>query len=148
LANRLKIKHNSLKPHLDKLRFLDLVFTYKNSDDKVMLGVGMENIKELSEFEFGDKKEYEKSVKEAEHQQALVKYLEKIKSYLYDKEMNKLIEFDLRKKKDLPKKINYKRELSRLKRNEKIADEVIKERENDTNAPKPKTSKHKERIKK
>ena len=148
LANNLNIKHNSLKPHLDKLMFLNLVFSYKNSDNKVMLGVGMENIKELDECCFNSKKEYEEGIKEAEHQQALLNYLEKIKTYYYDKEMKKLIEFDLRKKKDLPKEINYTRELSRLKRNEKIADEVIKERKNSINAPKPTTIKHKEEIKK
>lgn len=64
----------------------------------------------------------------------------------YEKETISKISREM--KDNFSKRINYKKELNRLKRNEKIADEVIKERENDTNAPKPKTSKHKERIKK
>jgi hypothetical protein len=160
LANILNIKHNSLKPHLDKLMFLNLIFSYKNSQNKVMLGCGMENIKELSEFEFDSKKEYEEALKEAEHQQTLIKYLEKIKTYYHEKEMKNLIDFDLRKKNDLPKQINYTKELERLKRNGEIAKKLmntkyknnfvsrIKESKNDTNAPKPNNSKHKKVNKK
>jgi len=129
LANALNIKHNNLKPHLDKLRYLNLIFAQKNYEGKVILGMGMENIKDLSQFEFNDLEDYEGALAEAERQRGFLKYLEKSRNYLYDNEIEKQIEFDLRKKKNIvPLGIN-------LQKAPQNSSETTKPKENKRNKP-------------
>lgn len=104
LAEAVKIQHNSLKPHLDKLRYLGLINSRKNSEGKVILGLSLEFFKEIEEGDFASQKEYKKILLEVENQEALIIYMNKIKEFLENKEMEKEIEFDLRKKKDIPLK--------------------------------------------
>jgi len=53
LATALKIKHKNLKPHIDKLRKLELIFIYKHpTDNKVLLWTGMANMRENFGMDF------------------------------------------------------------------------------------------------
>lgn len=140
LAKKINLTHQNLKRHLEKLIKARLVLTLTSS--------GSNKISLVTPYYFhdynGDNEEQIK--KDVEEYEAILSFLKKMNNLDYEKETISKISREM--KDNFSKRINYKKELNRLKRNEKIADEVIKERENDTNAPKPKTSKHKESIKK
>lgn len=141
LAERLQLKHKNLKPHIDKLMFLNIIFAFKDNEGKTKIYTTMKNMDELSIIEFDDdEKEYSKALKQQEHDKALVNFLEKIRDYYYDIEMKKHIDIDLRRKKDLPKQINYKKERAKMIRNEKIANEIIEERKSINKQNKSKNS--------
>lgn len=162
LATALKIKHKNLKPHIDKLRKLKLIFIYKHpTDNKVLLWTGMANMRENFGMDFwmvcDTQKEVDNLKKEIQEQEALLKYLNKVKAFEYETEMQKGLELDLRKgltqDKLLNTKIGYLTETDNKKiiqkqKEIKYIKKNAKKKENDTNAPKPKTSKHKESIKK
>lgn len=124
LAQKLNLKHKNLKPHIDKLLALDLIFAWKD-EQKIRIGTEMENVKDLDEEMF-EKKEWKEMQEETKEQRALLKYLEKSKQQQYKSKLAKDIEFDLRKKKNI-EGINYKSELKRLQKNEQITKEVIEE---------------------
>jgi len=161
LATALKIKHKNLKPHIDKLRKLELIFIYKHTDNKIYLWTGMANMRENFGMDFwsvcNTQKEVDNLQKEIEEQEALLKYLKKVKTFEYETEMQKGLELDLRKgltqDKLLNTKIGYltERDNNKIIQKQKEIKHIkkkAKKKENDTNAPKPNEIKHKESIKK
>ena len=152
LANALNIKHKNLKPHIDKLIKLKLIFAYKSNEGKLYLWTGRANMEHNFDNDFSmitdNLKEQEEMSKELEEEETLLKYLRKVRNLNYEDSLKKSIETDFRKlKTKLPKQINYALELKRLKKNEKIADEVIKERKktkgkNGFKVTKPTENKH------
>jgi len=160
LATALKIKHKNLKPHIDKLRKLELIFIYKHTDNKIYLWTGMANMRENFDMDFWSvcdtQKEVDNLQKEIEEQEALLKYLKKVKTFEYETEMQKGLELDLRKGLTQDKLLNTKighlteRDNNKIIQKQKEIKQIkkkAKKKENDTNAPKPKISKHKRDIK-
>ncbi len=122
LVNKLDIKHNSLKPHLDKLVTLNLIFVFKDENGKIRITSQIiNNEKIFRDFREEDFAQIYKE--EAKEQRILIKYLKKAKRQ--QEQINKI---DLRKKNDFGR-VDYALESARIKRNEEIADAVIKERE-------------------
>ena len=161
LATSLGIKHKNLKPHIDKLRKLELIFIYKNNDNKIYLWTGMANMRENFVMNFWDvcdtQKEVDALSKEIQEQEALIKYLKKVKNFEYETEMQKGLELDLRKGLTQDKLLNTKigyltnKDNNKIIRKEKEIKQIkkkAKKRENDTNAPKPNIITQKEVIKK
>jgi DNA-binding Lrp family transcriptional regulator len=141
LAEKIKLTHQNLKRHLEKLVKARLVFplTYSSSNK-----INLVTCYWFHDLYDGDNAE--KVKKDIEEYEVILAFLKKINSLDYEKETISKISKEI--KDNFSKRINYKQELNRLKQNEKIADEVIKERKNDTNAPKPNNSKHKKVNKK
>lgn len=100
LADRLSLRHNSLKPHLDKLRQIGVIFAYRNQEGKILLYTGMENVNQLDRGDFDTDKEYEEVVQEAQKQRDLLNYLRKVRNLSYEKEISKAIDMDFRKVKE------------------------------------------------
>lgn len=108
LVNRLKLEHKNLKPHIDKLLALDLIGIIRSTDSKgdkeVRLttnSVWYENIGDIvSEF---SKKEEEDLKKKISYEKNAMVLLGRAKKYLWDKENEKIISLDLRKKEDIEK---------------------------------------------
>jgi len=159
LANALNIKHKNLKPHIDKLRKLDLIFAYKNSDNKLYLWTGKANVFYHLENDLSliteNPEEEQKLQRELNKKEALLEYLKKVRELSIAEEVQKAIETDFRKiKSKLPLQVDYKKELKRLKKNEAIIEEVIKESKflkkirnktsrNSSETTKPKRKQHK-----
>lgn len=158
LANALNIKHKNLKPHIDKLIKLELIFAYKSNEDKLYLWTGRANMEYNFDYDFSmitdNLKKQEEMRKELEEEETLLKYLKKVRGLSYKDSLKKSIETDFRKlKSTLPKQINYTSELKRLKKNKKITDEVINEEielhlfklkgKNDLEVTKPTENRHK-----
>lgn len=131
LANALDIKHKNLKPHIDKLKNLNLIFAYKNND-KLYLWTGIANMKYIFENDYSlitdDIEKQEEMRKETEQEQNLIEYLRKVRSLNYKNNMTKAIEMDFRKlKSTLPSKIDYQKENNRLEKNEKMFKKMSRE---------------------
>jgi len=80
LVDKIQINHNSLKPHFDKLLSLKLISSYKNKEGKVRLSYSLGNTELIKK------------------QKILLEVLEETSLYYKNKELNKIIDIDLRKK--------------------------------------------------
>jgi hypothetical protein len=109
LANSLRIKHNSLKPHIDKLMFLKLinlvevVYPTKEGNKKKRLltmtcSTGLDSWLSNPAFYKEDKKQVKEEMK---REKIILDVLSNANSYLSMKENEKLIGSDLRKTKSL-----------------------------------------------
>lgn len=98
IAKELKIRHKSLKPHIDKLRSLNLIVPVA-SDKEVWLStrsvywdeLGSDLAHEIS------KKALEEVNKELELEEKVFEILQKARTYYWNKKADKLLEMDLRK---------------------------------------------------
>lgn len=102
LAETLKIKHKNLKPHIDKLLRLNLIFAYKDDKNKLRLMTGSANV----EYTFGgdvsvitdNLKEQEEIRNSLREEETILKYLKKVRELKREEDLKKEIEIDLRKK--------------------------------------------------
>lgn len=111
LVNELKITHVSLKPHIDKLLRLKLILTKDLSDykqkGKIFIKnkkVGLTTIKASNNYymdnivEYEDEDGIEEIKEENERFDNVIKLLQKIRKYFYDKEQEEYLGLDLRSK--------------------------------------------------
>jgi len=108
LVEKMNISHISLKPHIDKLLYLDLITTreineYDKKGNIKKKGVGLSTINGdfryyLENVYCGDDDKYLAELKKkSERYETILNFLQQIRSMLYDVEKNKLLEIDLRK---------------------------------------------------
>lgn len=118
IVDHLKIKHNNLKPHLDKLLSLKLITILekpiRNKDNKAELDskgvlktkIVIANIKRGNLFWMNnvymqlnpeEEELYSECKVENKRFEEVLKLLQTIRSYYYDKEKLKKVDFDLRK---------------------------------------------------
>lgn len=102
LSKQLDINHKNLKPHINKLITLDLIFPYQEFDGKIYLASTLENAKQLSENDFDNKKDFDEMLQERIIQQGLMNMLYKADIYLTTEKMFEGLELDLRKKQNIP----------------------------------------------
>lgn len=111
IVDKLEIKHNNLKPHIDKLLKLNLIVmidmsNYISKGKNVMQEkkVGLSTIKanndywkdNVADFE-KDKEEIKEVNKENDYFNAIIKCLQNIRKIFYEKENEEYLEMDLRK---------------------------------------------------
>lgn len=112
IADKLKVKHNSLKPHIDKLINLNLVFAYSDENKKLRLWTGIANMYYTWNNDFSSVantlEEQKKYRKENEEQIAFIEYLKKVREIKRNENLKKQIDIDLRKSRsNLPQKKDY-----------------------------------------
>lgn len=115
IADKLNISHKSLKPHIDKLRFLDLIVIVEttavfgktnNNVGEIKLCVPTAWYDDPSDWREGYEEEIKKQLRRFEE---VIKSLRKIKNYEEEKEISKKLEMDLRKKPILENKKKIKK---------------------------------------
>lgn len=100
LANKIKINHNSLKPHLNKLISVGIIIPFRDSDDKVMLSV-KNTLKEIISIEdFNNNDEYNDFLQEVYGLDGFINMSRRLETYKKQEEIGKTPKIDLRKKKN------------------------------------------------
>lgn len=98
LADKLSLKHKNLKPHVDKLLMLKLIYIFKDLDGKNNIFSEIDNRHKPNERKFKTREDYINALIEVEKKRALFNYLEQSNSFsLSGVIKNK--EFDIRKMK-------------------------------------------------
>lgn len=106
LADKLGLNHKNLKPHLDKLLHLGLIFIFKDENGEAKLYTYIRNMETLTGQEFDSETDYHTAVRKVNDHKVLVEYLEKVDSLEHNKEMKEILEMDLRKMKRNTKTTN------------------------------------------
>ena len=106
IADALKIKHNSLKPHIDKLRKLDLIFPYHDKEGKLRLWTDIARMEHIyhNDFSMGGNRSLEEEKEERENIEkgkTLLEYLKKVHDLIYQESMDKSVDIDFRKTRDI-----------------------------------------------
>lgn len=102
LVSSLKIKHKNLKPHIDKLLKLGLIFAYRDDENKLRLWTGKANMRYIFQDDLSivchNNEEIKKAKKQMENENALLQYLQKVRGIKQEEALRKEIFIDLRKK--------------------------------------------------
>lgn len=111
IVKQLNIKHNNLKPHIDKLLNLNLIcvvdithYNAKGNKPNVNKKVGLSTVRAVNDFwlrdlveQVEDKESIEEVKKEIENFKRVLKFLRSVRAYYYNIENKTQIDFDLRK---------------------------------------------------
>ncbi len=99
IAGKLDLKHKNLKPHIDKLLRLELIFPYEN-EGKLYITTGLQNFKDMGEdvTEMAHtKSEQEQILKQLSEEKILLNYLKKVSEQFRGEELKKRVAIDFRK---------------------------------------------------
>lgn len=124
VAEKLNLNHKNLKPHIDKLRKLDLIFVYSDSNNRILLSTPSAYFDFLNEIDYytdggGTEKEYKREKEKKERFENIIGVLREVRKIYIEEKQSKILELDLRKVKSLKQKqINYSSELKKLQKNE------------------------------